>query len=265
MNDIIENTFDDVAEDYDINEYFLITAEKMLQDISYKDNLNILDLSCGTGHTTLLLAQKFKNSAITAIDISASMIEVANKKVKENKFDNITFKKADVTKLDFEKNTFDIITCGFGLFFYPSMENCFKNFMEILKTDGTFIFSSFSKEAFTPYGTIFEKTLEKDFNLEYPKGGNNFLETKEEIEELIFSIDSLKYETKKISISKNITLNQWWGILNSAGYKGMLNQLSNKDLFKFKEEHLKEISVHCKNKKILLQTNTLITKVQKDI
>ena len=263
INKTIEKTFDEVAEDYDINDYFLITAKNMIENIPYKDNLNILDLSCGTGHTTILLSQKFRNSNITAVDISTSMIETASKKAKKYKLNNIIFKKEDVTKLSFKENDFDIITCGFGLFFYPNRTDTLKNFMRILKENGIFIFSSFSQEAFTPYSTIFEDKLEKEFNIKYPKESENFLENKKEIEELVFSINYDKYETKKINISKEISLNEWWEILNSAGYKGMLNQLSNKDLEIFKSNYLKELSSYCKEEKINLQTNTLITKLKK--
>ncbi|RXK02641.1 hypothetical protein CRV02_04185 [Arcobacter sp. CECT 8989] len=261
VKEIIEHTFDDVAKKYDINEYFLITAQKMVKALEYKDNLNILDLSCGTGNIAILLAKKFKTSKIIGVDLSASMIEVAQNKAKEEKLTNISFKKADVDKLRFEENSFDIITCGFGLFFYPSMTTSLKNFMKLLKEDSTFVFSSFTKDAFTPYSDIFISTLEKDYGLEYPKGGANFLETSEQIKELISSAGNYKYETVQNDILKRITANQWWDILNSAGYKGMINQLNEEQLEKFKKEHLDDISKLGKDGLITLSTNTLITTV----
>lgn len=261
VKEIIEHTFDDVAKKYDINEYFLITAQKMVKALEYKDNLNILDLSCGTGNIAILLAKKFKTSKIIGVDLSASMIEVAQNKAKEEKLTNISFEKADVDKLRFEENSFDIITCGFGLFFYPSMTTSLKNFMKLLKEDSTFVFSSFTKDAFTPYSDIFISTLEKDYGLEYPKGGANFLETSEQIKELISSAGNYKYETVQNDILKRITANQWWDTLNSAGYKGMINQLNEEQLEKFKKEHLDDISKLGKDGLITLSTNTLITTV----
>lgn len=261
VKEIIEHTFDDVAKKYDINEYFLITAQKMVKALEYKDNLNILDLSCGTGNIAILLAKKFQTSKIIGVDLSASMIEVAQNKAKEEKLTNISFEKADVDKLRFEENSFDIITCGFGLFFYPSMTTSLKNFMKLLKEDSTFVFSSFTKDAFTPYSDIFISTLEKDYGLEYPKGGANFLETSEQIKELISSAGNYKYETVQNDILKRITANQWWDTLNSAGYKGMINQLNEEQLEKFKKEHLDDISKLGKDGLITLSTNTLITTV----
>ena len=261
VKQIIEDTFDDVSSLYDINEYFLITAKKMVNNLEYKGYLNILDLSCGTGNVALLLASKFKNSKVIGVDISSSMIEVASQKAKDLRLSNIQFIKADVENLDYEDKTFDIITCGFGLFFYSNMNESLKSFMKLLKKDGVFTFSSFTKEAFNPYSDIFLDALQKDYGLDYPKGSNLFLETEDEINDLVKTVGEVKHSIEKVDISKLITVEQWWDILNSAGYKGMLNQLTSDNLEKFKSEHFKEISKLSKNGKINLETNTFITKI----
>ena len=265
-NDIkttIEHTFDDVSDLYDINEYFLITAKDMVENLQYRENLNILDLSCGTGNITLQLASKFKTSKIEGLDLSSNMVEVATQKAKEQKLSNVEFNKADVEKLIYDEKSFDIITCGFGLFFYPNMVDSFKNFIKLLKDDGVFLFSSFTKEAFTPYSDMFMETLQKDYGLEYPKGSSVYLETNEEIQDLISNVENLNFNIKELKISRLITPQQWWDTLNSAGYKGMLNQLSKDDLEKFKKQHLEEIEKLCVDGKIELKTNTLITTVKK--
>jgi len=261
VKQIIEDTFDDVSSLYDINEYFLITAKKMVNNLEYKGYLNILDLSCGTGNVALLLASKFKNSKVIGVDISSSMIEVASQKAKDLRLSNVQFIKADVENLDYEDKTFDIITCGFGLFFYSNMNESLKSFMKLLKKDGVFTFSSFTKEAFNPYSDIFLDALQKDYGLDYPKGSNLFLETEDEINDLVKTVGEVKHSIEKVDISKLITVEQWWDTLNSAGYKGMLNQLTSDNLEKFKNDHFKEISKLSKNGKINLETNTFITKI----
>ena len=135
--------------------------------------------------------------------------------------------------------------------------------MKLLKNDGVFTFSSFTKEAFNPYSDIFLDSLHKDYNLDYPKGSNLFLETEEEINDLVKTAGKYQHKIEKLEISKLITVEQWWETLISAGYKGMINQLSNEDLEKFKKQHLEDISKLCVNGKIELRTNTLITTVKK--
>ncbi|MEJ2415289.1 MAG: hypothetical protein P8Y22_08550 [Sulfurimonas sp.] len=55
IKDNIKNTFDNTADKYDTNRQFTISAKKMVQLIDIEDeNLNILDLSTGTGNIATL-------------------------------------------------------------------------------------------------------------------------------------------------------------------------------------------------------------------
>lgn len=258
---IIENTFDEVSSLYDTNDYFLTTAKQMIRELPNKDNLKILDLSCGTGNIAIELALKYKNSQIFALDLSSKMLEIAKQKAEALNINNITFIKADVENLEYEKNSFDIITCGFALFFYTNMNKQFNDFLSLIKKDGIFTFSSFTKKAFSPYCDIFLDTLQKDYDISYIKEEDCLLDTKDEIKTLVENKKKLTYEIQEVKISNNITVEKWWDILNSAGYKAMLNQLNNKQLNEFKIKHFEDINKLCTNKMINLQTNTLITKV----
>ena len=80
--------FDSVADDYDyfspvlglnsdgFEEFHLTLAEKYGKD-------SVLDIACGTGSITIPLVKNGYD--VTAFDLSASMIEVANKKIKKEK------------------------------------------------------------------------------------------------------------------------------------------------------------------------------------
>ncbi|WDC85648.1 class I SAM-dependent methyltransferase [Caloramator sp. mosi_1] len=62
---------------------------KILQLIEIKDNLDILDVGCGTGILESFLL-KYNPNSITAVDISDKMIEVAKSKYDNNKINFIT-------------------------------------------------------------------------------------------------------------------------------------------------------------------------------
>ena len=82
--------------------------EEVLNNIKDKNQkLKILDIGTGSGCLAISLATEFKNSKITAIDISKNAIEVAKKNVKLHNLSNqINIKRL---KLGNIKHKFDII------------------------------------------------------------------------------------------------------------------------------------------------------------
>jgi len=165
----IKNTFDDVAEKYDNNKQFIISAKKMVELIGFENNeLKILDLSTGTGNIAIELAKKFPKATIYGVDISSEMLKYAEEKTAKENLTNISYHLQDVEKLDFDGMQFDIITCGYGLFFYPQMEQVFCDVYSKLKTGGKFVFSTWTTNAFQPYSKIFLEMLETNHNIKSP-------------------------------------------------------------------------------------------------
>lgn len=256
---IIESTFDEVAQKYDSNLYFTLTAKNIANSFNSKKDFLLLDVSTGTGIVAFEIIKQHPNINIEAVDISQGMLDIAKKKAKDLNINNILFKQNDVEKLNYNHHTFDIITCGFGLFFYPNMQETFNNLCDMIKKEGKFIFSSFSKDAFNPYSDIFLDSLETNYKISFPKRTKGLLNTKEEIVQLVTNKHNYKYEIKEIEIAYKITINQWWELLNSAGYKSLLNRLNEEELKTFKINHLKEIENLSQDTKIILKVNTLVT------
>ena len=66
---------------------------------------DVLECACGTGMLTKVVAPKSKS--IIATDFSSKMLKRAKKKCK--KFNNVEFMNANIMKLDFDDNSFDIV------------------------------------------------------------------------------------------------------------------------------------------------------------
>lgn len=82
-----------------------------LKAISYIDfnkdsKLNILDIGCGAGASTLILADYFKNSTIEAIDLFNHYLNVLDKKIDTNRFQTC---QMDMNDLDYPNDEFDIV------------------------------------------------------------------------------------------------------------------------------------------------------------
>ncbi len=76
---------------------------------------NILDLGCGTGELTRLLAKQAQN--VVAIDLSPKTIEIAKQRSQD--YTNLDFQVADILKWEFPREHFDAIVSIAALHHVP--------------------------------------------------------------------------------------------------------------------------------------------------
>ena len=81
-------------------------AYKFLPEIK---NPKILDIGCGTGVPTILLA-KLSGGHITGVDINQTSLNLLRRKIKDLGLDNkVSVIKESIISMDFPKNSFNII------------------------------------------------------------------------------------------------------------------------------------------------------------
>jgi ubiquinone/menaquinone biosynthesis C-methylase UbiE len=257
----IEAIFDDVSRRYDENRFFAISASKLAQLVPSSDKKQILDISTGTGAVAIEIACKHKNTSIEAIDLSQGMLEIAKSKARVKGIENIAFRQCDVDSMTYGNETFDIVTCGYGLFFYPDMEAAYKRICKTIKPGGLFIFSSFTEEAFNPYAELFLTRLENDYNVKPPSRLRERLKSKQQIEELVATHTFNTLDIFHEPIRYPLGINEWWSLVNSAGFKSLLDELDQQQLRRFKQTHLKDIEELSEDAAIELNADTLISVV----
>ncbi len=70
-----------------------------------------LDLACGPGHLSLLMAQHLKLDELIGLDLSGPMIETARKNAEQQHVASARFELGDITKLDhLDDDSFDLAT-----------------------------------------------------------------------------------------------------------------------------------------------------------
>jgi ubiquinone/menaquinone biosynthesis C-methylase UbiE len=254
--------FDDVASRYDSNRFFELSAQKLINLINHNEINSMLDVATGTGIIALLAAERFPQAEIEALDISTGMLSQARQKAKEKGLKNIKFRKQDIEKIEDRNVKFDIITCGYGLFFLPNMEHTIRKLYNCLNTGGKFIFSTFTKSAFSPYRDLFID-LFKDYGITLPEQISIMLQTPKEIKNLCQKLNIDKFRIKSSKIRYLIDFDDWWSLLNSAGYKGFLKQVGQERMDKFKNQHRKELLKYENLGKILLIADSLYTIMHK--
>jgi len=114
--------------------------ESIFSKYSNKPIEAILDLGCGTGGHSLILAEK--GHEITGVDISEEMLEIAEAKAK-NRGINIKFIRGDLRDINIGKK-FDAVISMFAVISYQitneDLISAFKAALRHLKRNGLFIF-----------------------------------------------------------------------------------------------------------------------------
>ena len=105
-------------------------------------NANCLDIACGTGDISFLLAKKYKDGRILGVDLNEDMLNVAKKKRVNN---NIEFRQSDMNSLNINFDSIDIVTGGYALRNSPDLEKTLKGLYRIMKKGATAAFLDFSK------------------------------------------------------------------------------------------------------------------------
>jgi demethylmenaquinone methyltransferase/2-methoxy-6-polyprenyl-1,4-benzoquinol methylase len=101
----------------------------------------VLDLCCGTGDLTILLAGKGDEKvSITGFDRNAEMLETARQKSTRKGFSSIRYIQGDASQMPFAADSFDCITIGFGIrnltFDNPHSSDYISEMLRVLKRNG---------------------------------------------------------------------------------------------------------------------------------
>lgn len=112
---------------------------KRTQKLFNKDSI-IMEFGCGTGTTSLHHAPFVKE--IIAYDYSQGMIDIANKKKRDQKVTNVTFEVKAVEDISFHNETYDLIMGHSILHLTQNNEQIIKNIFSSLAPGGFFVSSS---------------------------------------------------------------------------------------------------------------------------
>ena len=257
----IQTTFDKVSSRYDQNSFFGLSAKRMAELLPATDSLDILDISTGTGSVAIEVAINYPEARIEAIDLSQEMLDIAAKKAQQMKIPNIRFSQSDADSLAYPAGRFDVVTCGYAMFFYPDMEATYRAICKTVKPGGQLICSSFTEAAFNPYAELFLNRLKSVYDLSPPAQIKDRLKTGQKWQALVETCDYTDLEIIEQPIRYPISVDDWWGLLNSAAYKSLLDQLTPEQLEAFKRDHTADIAAISDNGTIELNTDTLFCKV----
>jgi len=118
-----------------------------------------VDIGCGPGELTCMLAEKLDKGRMLGIDLSSNMVDIASEKARKRGIENVEFIAADYLELEYE-NKFDICVSSYLFHWLSSPLSFIRWVKQVLKKEGKLGLISPSpewyKEVQEAYRTVME-------------------------------------------------------------------------------------------------------------
>lgn len=94
----------------------------------------VVDVGCGAGATSMMLAEKVRPGDVLGVDISGPLLSHARSRA--HGVANLRFEQADAQTYAFEPQAFDAVFSRFGVMFFADPVAAFRNLRTALRSNG---------------------------------------------------------------------------------------------------------------------------------
>ena len=127
---------------------------------NFKEGEKVLDLGSGSGMDTFITALKVgKTGNVTGVDMTDEQLTKSENLRKENKIENISFKKSYIEKLPFADASFDVVISNGVINLCTDKEKVFAEVVRVLKPKGRMVIADIVTEKQLPENVVCNSTL----------------------------------------------------------------------------------------------------------
>jgi len=112
-------------------------GEQAIELMAIPSDAQVLDVGCGSGWATRLMAEKISNGRVVGIDIADEMIKLAGETSRS--FSNVDFYVASAEKLPFGDEEFSHAFSMESLYYYADIAGALREIKRVLKPGGLFV------------------------------------------------------------------------------------------------------------------------------
>lgn len=160
--EVVRDIFNDIAPKYDLLNHLLSMnidkgwRRKAMKCIGGNGKEHLLDVACGTGDFSMA-ACRAGVKRVTGIDISANMVEIGRKKVREAGLEQrVVLQIGDSERMVFADSSFDAVTVAFGVRNFEHLEAGLKEMLRVLKPGGKVVILEFSMPEHFPMKQLYK-------------------------------------------------------------------------------------------------------------
>ena len=148
------------AEQYErviVPRVFLPLAREVVAVAALSTGERVLDVACGTGALTRLLAAAVgPTGSVVGLDVNAEMLSVAAMSVPDR---HVEWRQASASELPFADTTFDLVTCQHGLQYFPDRAKALEEMRRVLREGGRLVLTCWRASTESPAYLAVERWL----------------------------------------------------------------------------------------------------------
>jgi ubiquinone/menaquinone biosynthesis C-methylase UbiE len=146
-------TYDAASDHFDDEplSFWDLIGKRTVSNLKLQAGAKVLDVGCGTGASALPAAQTVgKNGFVVGVDLASRLLERARTKALAGRLDNVEFRQADMTVLEYPDGSFDAVVSVFSIFFVPDMEGQVRELWRMVRPGGKLAVTTWGPRIFEP-------------------------------------------------------------------------------------------------------------------
>ncbi|HUI31778.1 MAG TPA: class I SAM-dependent methyltransferase [Candidatus Acidoferrales bacterium] len=151
------------------------TLDELLHhDSIFSEGSKVLEVGCGVGSQTKIIAKKNPACEFTSVDISETSLEKARNSICKLGINNVTFQVGDIFDLQFGPESFDHIFVCFVLEHLSNPLGALLNLKNVLRKDGTIMVveGDHGSAYYYPRSDAAQEAIDCQVKLQSKHGGN---------------------------------------------------------------------------------------------
>lgn len=145
----IGSLFDRIAGTYDrLNHLLSFNADRRWRRVAVlgmQPAEQVLDVAIGTADLTIELLRRQRAKQVIGIDLSEEMMAIGQTKVDQLQLtDRVRFQSASALDMPFEADSFDAVTCSYGVRNFADLDQGLREMYRVLRTGGEVMILEFS-------------------------------------------------------------------------------------------------------------------------
>ncbi|MCF7876064.1 ubiquinone/menaquinone biosynthesis methyltransferase [Candidatus Bipolaricaulota bacterium] len=175
-SDRVREIFSSIAREYDKVNTVISFGQigrwrrKLVSEMNIPERGSVLDLGCGTGELTRLIAGEIDEGKVCGVDLTPEMIEIADARLPKKYRNRVDFAVGKGEELELDSNSFDVATSAFTLRNVEYLPGVISELKRVVKPGGKI----YSLELSKPQIPVFREIYFFYFNRILPTLGKLF-------------------------------------------------------------------------------------------